>query len=253
MRERRTRDVRQSLPRSMAWMAACVIAAWAGAAHAQHVPLPPRPPLPAPPLPAPPLPGPPTHAIPPPPPPPPPAYPDPPPVVQTAPAAPGPTYYPPSGVANQSGAPPPVLPVYDPDQPVPQGYKLQSRPTVGVLGMGIGTFSAGWVTAVVMGIVLSEEAKKDPNGPDPSVFIPMYFPVAGPFITMAVMRPGPAEIGLLMTDGIFQLAGSVGILVGSLNRTYRLVYTGEGAAAASVEIAPAAGMGFGGLQATGHF
>jgi hypothetical protein len=222
----------------VAWVAVVAVAVGAGAAHAQPAPpLPPPPPLPSPP--APPAV---TVAHPPPPPPPPPPY--------SPPAAPGPTYYPPSGVASQSGAPPPVLPVYDPDQPIPQGYRLQSRPTVGVLGMGIGMFSAGWVTSVVMGIVLMEEAKKDPNGPDASAFVPMYIPVVGPFVEMAVLRPGPAELGLLITDGIFQLAGSVGILVGSLKRTYRLVYTGE---TASVELAPAAGKGFGGLLATGQF
>lgn len=257
MRERRRRG--------MTWVVAGVVAAGAGAAHAQPAPPDLPPPSTAAPQPAsPPAPSSSTSARPPPPPPPPPPYGYPPaaapapgvdngaPGRHAAPSAPypGPTYYAPSGVPAQNGAPPPVLPVYDPDQPVPQGYRLQSRPTVGLLGMGIGMFSAGYVTSVVMGIVLMEEAKKDPTLPDQSVYIPMYIPVAGPFITMAVMRPGPAEIGLLLTDGIFQLAGSLGILVGSLKRSYRLVYTGE---AASLQLAPAAGMGFGGLQATGQF
>lgn len=216
----------------------------ASAAHAQPVPLP-RPPHPAAPpgLPAPPSP-PGVPPLPPPPPGPPPGY------EVAPPPGPAPPYYAPPAATPAATAPPPVLPVYDPDQPVPQGYRLQSRPTVGLLGMGIGLFSTGWVTAVVMGIAFGEEAKDDPNGPDASNFIPLYFPVAGPFVTMAVLKPGPAELGLLLADGVFQIAGSVGILVGSLKRSYRLIYTGE---TASVEVLPAAGAGYFGLQTMGHF
>lgn len=256
MAERRTWGV--------AWVAVGVVAAGAGAAQAQPAP-PPLPPASSsaapPPLPPAATAAPSSSATgarpPPPPPPPPPPYDyappaGPAPTYYQPPAGPAPTYYqPPAGPAGPAaGAPPPVLPVYDPDQPIPAGYRLQSKPTVGVLGMGIGTFSVGYVSAVVMGIALGEDAKKNPDGPDSSVFTPMYFPLVGPFVTMAVLKPGPAEIGLLLADSVFQIAGSVGILVGSLKRTYRLVYTGE---TASVELLPAAGAGYGGLQAVGQF
>lgn len=228
----------------LAWMAAVMVTVAAQAAHAQ--PRPPLPPVPAPPLP--PVPGPPLPPVPVGPQPPLPPIPPPPPGYEVVPVQAAPP--PPPAATPASTTPPPVLPVIDPDQPVPAGYKLQSRPTVGVLGMGIGTFSAGWVTTLAMGIVLSEEAKKNPDGPDPSTFIPMYFPVAGPFVTMAVWKPGPAELGLLLTGGLFQVAGSIGILVGSLRRTYRFVYVGE---TVSLEVSPSAGPGLAGLTTTGHF
>lgn len=265
--------------RGMAWIASVGVGAGAGAAHAQPAP----PPLPASsststaapdgasPSPAPSS----TTASgrprpPPPPPPPPGGYYVPqgaaPPYYPPPAATPAPSYYPPPGggppyyppapgapaqaAHPASSTPPAILPVYDPDQPIPEGYRLTSRPTVGVLGMGIGLFSAGWVTAVVTGIALGEEARKEPGGTDPNAFIPMYFPVAGPLVTLAILKPGPAEMGLLITDGIFQVAGSVGILVGSLKRSYRLVYTGE---KASFEVTPAFGAGYAGVQTTGSF
>lgn len=190
---------------------------------------------------------------PPPPPPPPPSAtttaqrPPPPPPPPYAPyPAPGPTYYAPT---SPPGTPPPVIPAWDPDGPVPAGYKPVSRPAVGLLGMGIGLLSAGWVTAVVAGGIAFGQAKKDAGG-RPDVWVPMFFPVAGPFVTLAMLQPGPAESGLLICDGLFQLAGSVGVLVGSLKRTYKLVYTGE---TASLQVTPMGGPGTFGAVATGQF
>jgi hypothetical protein len=194
-----------------------------GAAWAQPAP----PPLPPPPLP--------------PPPPPPPGY--------SPYAVPGPTYYPAPGTPAAPDAPPPVLPYWEPGNPIPQGYKPVSKPTAGLLGMGIGILSAGWTTAAVVGAVAQAGASQTPGG-NPGAWVPMYFPVVGPFLTMAILQPGPAEVGLLLSDGIFQIAGTVGVLVGSLKRTYRLVYTGE---TASIELTPAAGPGFWGLRTTALF
>lgn len=145
------------------------------------------------------------------------------------------------------------MPYPDTDAPVPEGYRVDSRPVVGYLGIGIGMLTAGWATSAFAGAIAADHAESNP-GPPPEAWTPMYFPVAGPFVALATVRPGPAEMGLMLTGGIFQTAGLLGILLGSLRRTYRLVRVADTApAAASIEVIPAAGAGFVGLQTTGHF
>ncbi|MBK8255057.1 MAG: hypothetical protein IPK82_20655 [Polyangiaceae bacterium] len=169
------------------------------------------------------------------------------------PPVPGRPYYAPAPGVPPQVAPPsqsgpaPILP-WEPGAPVPDGYRPQSRPTSALLGVGIGLLSAGWVTAVVTGGVMVDDADKsgDPNAPAAGTFVPMFFPVAGPFITMAVWKPGPAEMGLLITDGIFQVAGAAGVLAGALKQTHRLVYVGPSEATLRVE--PVLGLGYVGIS-----
>lgn len=169
------------------------------------------------------------------------------------PPVPGRPYYapvpgvPPQVAPPSQSGPAPILP-WEPGAPVPEGYRPQSRPTSALLGVGIGLLSAGWVTAVVTGGVMVDDADKagDPNAPAAGTFVPMFFPVAGPFITMAVWKPGPAEMGLLITDGIFQVAGAAGVLAGALKQTHRLVYVGPSAGTLRVE--PVIGLGYAGIS-----
>ena len=193
------------------------------------------------------------------------------------PPPPPPYYYPPGGTpyypappavapAATSTEPPTYLPYPDTDAPVPEGYRVDSRPGAGLLGIGIGMLTAGWATSAVVGAIAADHAEGNPgpNNIDPDVWTPMYIPVAGPFVTLATLRPGPAEAGLLLTGGIFQTAGLLAILLGSLRRTYRLVRTGsepvQSASSraslldlSSVEVAPAVGAGLLGLTTTGRF
>jgi len=135
---------------------------------------------------------------------------------------------------------------------VPEGYRVVTRPSVGYLGIGIGMLSAGYTTAIVSGAVASADAKRDtrPDAVGSDAWIPMYIPVVGPFITIVTTNQGPAGMGLLMCDGIFQTAGLLGILLGSLRTTHKLVPTGL---LETVEVAPAVGTGVVGFQATGQF
>lgn len=227
---------RAAIAVSFAWV---VLAAGAGSARAQAAP-----PLPAvapPPLPA---------------------LPPPPPYFPPQPPAPGPSYYPPTGsvpappalapVATAPAEPPATLPYSDTDAPIPEGYRPVSKPSVGYLGIGIGMLSAGWVSAIVAGAVASDAAKKDksPDAVSADAWLPMYVPVAGPFVTIVTTHQGPAGMGLLLCDGIFQTAGLLGVLIGSLKRSYKLVRT---EASATVQVAPAVGLGFTGLSASGQF
>lgn len=226
------------------------LGAGAGPAAAQpHLPVPPLPPVPAghpplppppPPLPAPPLPPPPTV------------------VVDTAPAD-GPAYYPPpagqpaAAPPAQPAQPPPVINGWQPDDPVPEGYRKISKPNVGYLGIGIGMFSAGWVSAVVAAAAETDAASKakDPGALRPSAWLPLFFPLAGPFITIVSAKQGPAGMGLLLCDGIFQAAGVLGIIVGATRWTHRLVRVGG--VDLTLDVSPAAGPGFAGIQTIGQF
>ena len=236
-------------------LAAAALVAGAGAAHAQpRLPVPPLPP--APPVVHPPLPPAPPVPIPPP----------PPVVVETPPAA-APGYYPaadappPPPPAAQPPPPPPAEPPavingWQPDDPIPEGYRKVSKPNAGYLGIGIGMFSAGWVSAIVAGAVETDDASKatKPGALKPSAWVPMFFPLAGPFITIITAKQGtesPAGLGLLLCDGIFQAASVLGILVGSMRWTHKLVRVGG--LEATVDVTPAAAPGFAGVQTIGHF
>lgn len=227
------------------WIALGAPFAGAGAAHAQPAP----PELPPPPPPLPPA----TTARPLP--PPPPADPgQPPPAYDPRPGA-RPEYAPPgySPPPEPSSKLPPIITDWEPDEPIPEGYRRVSKPNVGYLGIGIGMLSAGWVSAVVAAIVGTDSAaeNKGPDGIHTSDWVPLYFPVVGPFITIVTTRQGPAGMGLLISDGIFQAAGLLGVIVGATRWTHRLVRVAG--AEVDLQVAPAAGTGFVGLQTIGHF
>jgi hypothetical protein len=253
------------------WIALGSLGAGAGAAHAQPAPPDLPPPLPpattattARPVPPPPPPLPPaTTARPvPPPPPPPPPYQGQPPTYQGQPPT---TYYPPPAGQQQYAPPsylpppaqtsklPPIITDWEPDEPIPEGYRQVSKPNSGYLGIGIGMLSAGWVTAIVAAVVATDQAQKnkDPGGLKVSDWVPLYFPVAGPFITIATTNQGPAGMGLLLCDGIFQTAGLLGVILGATRWTHRLVRVGG--AEIDLHVAPSAGPGLAGLQTIGHF
>jgi hypothetical protein len=144
--------------------------------------------------------------------------------------------------------PPAILP-WDPSDPVPEGYMPQSKPAAGYLGIGIGMLSAAWVTSGVVGGVLYDSLRKSPSPtrPSPDVMVPLFVPVAGPFVTAAMLKAGPGETGLLLGDGIFQVAGAVAIVTGALKRTYRLV---RAAPVAELSLTPVLGPSYAGISGT---
>jgi hypothetical protein len=149
-----------------------------------------------------------------------------------------------------------VINGWQPDDPIPEGYKPVGKPNVGYLGIGIGMLSAGWVTSIVVAAAETDAASKstEPGALRPEAWVPLYFPVAGPLITIFTAKQGteaPAGLGLLLCDGIFQTAGLLGVLVGATRWTHRLVRVGG--VEAGVDVAPVAGPGFAGIQTIGHF
>jgi hypothetical protein len=144
---------------------------------------------------------------------------------------------------------------WDPDAPPPKGYRLVDSVNGRMLGGGIGLLAGGWLTAVMAASVGSSvEANEDDEGePDDGThagdWTPLYFPVVGPFLSMATLDPDPSGMGLLLADGIVQTGGALAIVLGVVDRKYKVVRYAVG----GVELTPLASPGQHGLVATGRF
>ncbi len=157
-------------------------------------------------------------------------------------------YPPPYGYPPPYAAPPPaaprperpvVIPDWDPDVPVPKGYQMIDGVNGRLIGAGIGLLSAGWLTSALVGGLAQAD-----GGSSADDWTPLYFPVAGPFAAIATLDPKPAGLGLLLADGILQVGGALGIVVGILDTRYKLVRVSD----SSVRFTPIIGQGFQGLS-----
>lgn len=174
----------------------------------------------------------------------PPSYP--PPYPYPPPYAYGPAYpYPPvTPVASVVPGPPTVVPNWDPDVPPPRGYRMTSSPNGALLGSGIAFFTAGWATAAVAGAIGSAEGRSGRRD-DWQV---LYVPLAGPFLGLGSLEPNAAGVGVLIADGIFQIAGVAGIVGGFLDRRHKVVRESTGLRVAPLVVGDARG-----LTAAGRF
>jgi hypothetical protein len=72
-------------------------------------------------------------------------------------------------------------------------------------------------------------------------------PIAGPFITMVTVDASASGAGMLVADGLAQIGGVIGIVVGAVDRRYKIVRH------AGVELELAPGPALGGLSLKGSF
>ena len=170
---------------------------------------------------------------------PPPAYPP----AYPPPAYPGYAYPPPLPPPLPPAGPPPVVYDWDPDVPAPSGYQLVDTANGKLIGAGIGVLVAAWATSALVAVVAGAAEN------DSDTWLPLFVPVAGPFVALGTMHPRPNGLGLLLADGILQGGGLLAITVGVLDRRHKLVQTG----ATSVDIAPMAGRSGAGVGARGRF
>jgi hypothetical protein len=214
----------------LGWVAAVALGAMAVSAPAWAQDAPPPPPPPAAPPAARAVQGPPPYHPPPPvyyaPPPYTPAQPYPPPYYGPPPQyAPPPAPYP--AYRPQEQGPPPVVYGWDPDRPAPDGYRLVSTPNGRLIGVGIGLFSAGYVTAVVSAAVAAkveeDDAAEDLDGIQPEDWSMLYIPVAGPFITITTVDASPSGMGLLIADGLVQTGGILSFVLGLVDREHKIL------------------------------
>ncbi|MBW2453105.1 MAG: hypothetical protein JRI68_01265 [Deltaproteobacteria bacterium] len=165
-----------------------------------------------------------------------------------------PQAYPPPA-PPRAPSPPRVVYHWDPDVPPPDGYELDSNINTGLLGAGIGLLSAGWLISVMVaaiGAKAEEEEEGDREELDsisPDDWAPLYIPIAGPFIAFSTLEPGVNGTGVLIADGLLQIAGTLGIVFSFLDTEYKIVRRNK----AQIDVTPAVGVGYQGLQLTGSF
>jgi hypothetical protein len=160
-------------------------------------------------------------------------------------------YYGPSTIAYEEG------------DPIPPGYVHDTRIRKGLVIGGSVTFGACWLASVVAAASLtaSEEtsgATFDEEGnlveKEVDDYIPLYIPLAGPFITIATADAEVSGAVPLIIDGIAQ-AGGVAMLIAGLAAQEDVLrhVPGAGAEGPTFTVTPIALPGHFGLGVVGSF
>lgn len=102
--------------------------------------------------------------------------------------------------------------------PVPPGYRWDSKPHSAIVNIGTGLFALGYVPAFAIAASGNDDLLHpgDPQG------LWLFAPIAGPFVLLGEARNDVARV-LLITDGVFQTVGVGLAAVGLLWRTPILV------------------------------
>lgn len=126
--------------------------------------------------------------------------------------------------------PPPSIIAYEDGDPIPEGYRLDSRARMNLVGTGIGLFIPFYVISTLSAAIA--EAGGNSN------YWPMYVPTIGPLITISTAKPdNNFEVFMLGLDAVAQTAGIGLIIWGMASREKRLIrVAGE---TPSLTIAPA--------------
>jgi hypothetical protein len=169
------------------------------------------------------------------------------------PAAPGYVYGP---AADGYG---PDYIAYEEGDPIPPGYVRDTRIRKGLVIGGAVTFGTLWLASVVAAATLTanEEQQRttfDGEGNLVEVevddYIPLYIPIAGPFITIATADAEVAGAVPLVIDGVAQVGGLAMLIAGLAARQDVLRRSvGE----ATIELTPVAMPGRFGLGLSGSF
>ncbi|MBK8258648.1 MAG: hypothetical protein IPK82_39065 [Polyangiaceae bacterium] len=128
-----------------------------------------------------------------------------------------PGYYPPPGYGQPYYPNPPAdtRPLtldYEEDQPIPAGYHLRTRVRRGLVGGGAGLLGGMWLLSVIVGAVgSSADEAVTGNGDE---WVPMYIPIAGPFVAIGTVGSSGAGTAFLMLDGIAQAGGAAMLILG---------------------------------------
>lgn len=161
---------------------------------------------------------------------------------------PPPGYYPPPGYGPQyypqKDTRPRVI-EYDEGQPIPQGYHLRTKVRGGLIGGGAGMLGGLWLISVITGAIMS--TAYEATGNDGDMYVPMFAPVLGPFITMGTAARDLSGVSnaFLALDGIVQTGGLAMIILGVALPKQELVRDTAGVPA--LTIAPKVGAGSFGL------
>jgi hypothetical protein len=154
---------------------------------------------------------------------------------------PPPGYGYPAPVAPPPPAQPLVIYGWDPDVEPPAGYELDWDANMGLVGGGIALVATGWTLSVLVGIAgATAEENEEEDHPaserddvTTADWSPLYVPLVGPFIAIRTLDAEGWGLGLLLADGLMQAFGTVGIVLGAVDRDYKLVPS-----VAGVEVTP---------------
>ena len=119
---------------------------------------------------------------------------------------PYPYYYPPP----QALAPPRTLP-YEEGQAVPPGYHTDTRARKGLVIAGVVTFGSAYLISVLGASTAASDGGRTSDG-----FVPLFIPVAGPFVTLGTMdKDASGAVPLFILDGVAQVGGVI-LFIGGL-------------------------------------
>lgn len=153
---------------------------------------------------------------------------------------------------------PRIIEGWEPGDPVPDGYRPDTRPHSGLVKGGAATLFSLWGISAIAGSFLvvaeDEDAEDgvDGNGIDAEDYYPLFIPVVGPFVTIGTAETSRAASVALVADGIGQTAGLAMFIAGLAARQdvlVRIPTYGKG----SMEVRPVVGKGFQGVGVNGSF
>jgi len=131
---------------------------------------------------------------------------------------------------------------YEDGDPVPPGYHVDTKIRKGLVIGGAATFGALYLLTALTAAVVQSAA--DSVGDDADEVIPLYIPVAGPFVAMATLNAEGGGIVALALLGVGQAAGLGMLITGLAAQKTELVRNDVGAVEKPrIRLAPTAGKG----------
>ncbi len=92
---------------------------------------------------------------------------------------------------------------YTDGDPVPEGYKQDTKVRSGLVIGGAVTLGVTWgITAIAGGVMSSSDKTGNTDR-----FIPLFFPAIGPFIAISTLNAESAGLAVLLIDGVVQTGG----------------------------------------------
>ena len=141
---------------------------------------------------------------------------------------------------------------YEDGDPVPPGYHVDTKIRKGLVIGGAATFGALYLLTALSAAVVQSAA--DSVGDDADEVIPLYIPVAGPFVAMATLEAEGGGIVALALLGVGQAAGLGMLITGLAAQKTELVRNDVGAVQKPrIRLAPTAGKGQPGMSVVGSF
>lgn len=136
---------------------------------------------------------------------------------------------------------------YYPEEGVPDGYRLEESPRIGLVVSGAVLMSALWITSASAAVALDREddGTDDPNFDDK--YWPMFIPVVGPFVTIKTADSSGTGAAILALDGAAQAVG-LGMFIAGFAAPKRELVPKR-----SLRVTPTISPKLAGLSASGTF